>query len=205
MAVEHTFPDDVVLIVGGGPVGLILARNLSTHGVRSVVFERNTSTTTSPKMDLTNARSMELFRKIGLSEQLRKHGVEPQIDQDVLISSGLSRDEPLAKWDLPSVNKFRERIKKHNDGTQPQEPWQRISQAIFEKCLKVICDEDTMIDLRFGWKATSVHEHSDNVTLAVTSPDAVEHRFNAKYLVGCDGGSSIVRRSLEIPLDGGPT
>jgi 2-polyprenyl-6-methoxyphenol hydroxylase-like FAD-dependent oxidoreductase len=144
MAVEHTFPDDVVLIVGGGPVGLILARNLSTHGVRSVVFERNTSTTTSPKMDLTNARSMELFRKIGLSEQLRKHGVEPQIDQDVLISSGLSRDEPLAKWDLPSVNKFRERIKKHNDGTQPQEPWQRISQAIFEKCLKVICDEDTM-------------------------------------------------------------
>lgn len=204
MAVEHTFPDDVVLIVGGGPVGLILARNLSTHGVKSVLFERNASTTTWPKMDLTNARSMELFRSIGLADELRKHGVDPQIDQDVLISTGMSQDKLLAKWELPSVNKFRERIKQHNDGTQPQEPWQRISQAIFEKCLKAICDEDSLIDLRFGWKVRSVAENPDDVKLAVTSPEGLDHMFTAKYLVGCDGGSSTVRRSLDISIDGGP-
>ncbi|KAK5676977.1 hypothetical protein LTS10_010741 [Elasticomyces elasticus] len=204
MATEQSFPDDVVLIVGGGPVGLILARILATHGVKSVLFERNASTTTWPKMDLTNARSMELFQRIGLADELRKHGVDPEIDQDVLISTGLSQDKLLGQWELPSVQKFRDRIKAHNDGTQPQEPWQRISQAIFERCLKSICDEDSLIDLRFGWKVDSVVENPDNVRLVVTSPDGAERVFIARYLVGCDGGSSMVRRSLGIPMDGGP-
>lgn len=204
MAIEHSFPDDVIVIVGGGPVGLILARILSTHGVKSVLFERNASTTTWPKMDLTNARSMELFRRIGLADELRKHGVDAEIDQDVLISTGLSQDELLGKWELPSVQKFRDRIQQQNDGTQPQEPWQRISQAIFERCLKAICDEDSLIDLRFGWKANSVVENFDNVRLEVTSPDGAERSFTASYLVGCDGGSSMVRKSLDISIDGGP-
>jgi FAD-dependent monooxygenase len=202
-AVEHTFPDDTVVIVGGGPVGLILARVLSTHNVTSVLFERNASTTTWPKMDLTNARSMELFRRIGLADELRKQGVDARIDQDVYISSGMSRKEPLAKWDLPSADKFRQRILAHNDGTQPQEPWQRISQAIFEKWLKSICDKDPLIDLRFGWKASSVEEKSDHVRLVVNGPDQVEYIFKSKYLAGCDGGSSTVRRSLGIQIEGG--
>jgi FAD-dependent monooxygenase len=202
-AVEHTLPDDTVVIVGGGPVGLILARVLSTHNVKCVLFERNASTTTWPKMDLTNARSMELFRRIGLADELRKQGVDSRIDQDVYISSGMSRDEPLAKWDLPSADKFRQRILEHNDGTQPQEPWQRISQAIFEKWLKSICDKDPLIDLRFGWKVSFVEEKSDHVRLVVNGPDQVEYIFKSKYLAGCDGGSSIVRRSLGIQIEGG--
>ena len=141
-------------------MGLILARILSHHGVGSILFERNRTTTSWPKMDLTNARSMELFRRIGLADELRKHGVDPDIDQDVLILTGMQRDTTLAKWDLPSVNKFRARILEQNDGSQPREPWQRISQAIFEKSLKAICDKDPLIDLRFGWKTMSVAEET---------------------------------------------
>jgi FAD-dependent monooxygenase len=103
---SHALPDNVAVIVGGGPVGLILARILSHHGVGSVLFERNETTTSWPKMDLTNARSMELFKRIGLADELRKQGVDPDIDQDVLMSTGMERDRLLSKWDLPSVNKF---------------------------------------------------------------------------------------------------
>jgi hypothetical protein len=201
---SHTLPGDVVVVVGGGPVGLILARVLSHHGVKSLLFERNETTTSWPKMDLTNARSMELFKKIGLADELRKQGVDPDIDQDVLISTGMERDHFLTKWDLPSVNKFRTRIFERNDGSQPREPWQRISQAIFEKWLKNICDQDPLIDLRFAWKVTSVAEDADKVVTTVEAPTGETHTFSSVYVAGCDGGSSSVRRSLRIPIDGGP-
>lgn len=200
----HILPDNVVVIIGGGPVGLILARVLSHHGVKSVLFERNGTTTSWPKMDLTNARSMELFKRIGLADELRKQGVDPDIDQDVLMSTGMERDRILSKWNLPSVNKFRARILEQNDGSQPREPWQRISQAIFEKWLKGICDQDPLIDLRFAWKTTSVVEEPDRVLTTVEAPSGEEHIFSSRYVAGCDGGSSTVRRSLGIPIDGGP-
>ncbi|KAF7557157.1 hypothetical protein G7Z17_g938 [Cylindrodendrum hubeiense] len=74
--VVHSVGDDSVLILGGGPVGLMTASVLAFYGVKSVVLERNSEPTKWPKMDLTNARSMELLRKIGLSEGLRRKGVD---------------------------------------------------------------------------------------------------------------------------------
>jgi FAD-dependent monooxygenase len=89
----ETLQGDCVLIVGGGPVGLILATSLAHFGVRSILLERNLSTTryfiskcpadykiiandfsSWPKMDLTNARSMEIFRRLGKAEELRRKG-----------------------------------------------------------------------------------------------------------------------------------
>lgn len=58
----HHLPLGYVVIVGGGPIGLLLVRVLSFYGVNSVLFERNESTSKWPKMDLTNGRLMEIFR-----------------------------------------------------------------------------------------------------------------------------------------------
>ena len=88
-------PKDTVLLAGGGPVCLLLARVLSFNGVESVLFERNETTTKWPKVDHTNPRSMELFRKLGRADALRKQGVPGSFDQNVLISSGLSADKKL--------------------------------------------------------------------------------------------------------------
>lgn len=201
----HTLPSGCVLIAGGGPIGLLLARVLSFHGIKSVLFERNKTTTKWPKMDLTNGRSMEIFRKLGLDEDLRRQGVAPDIDQNVLISSGLSADKPITLWELPGVNKFRDQIRQKNDGTQPQEPWQRVSQAIFEKWLKSICNKDPLIDLHYGSKVDSVKEDNGVVETMVTDVDTgVQTLWKSDYMAGCDGASSKVRNSLSIPLDGGP-
>lgn len=198
-------PKGTVLIAGGGPVGLILARVLSYYGVKSILFERNKTTTSWPKMDLTNARSMEIFRKLGLADDLRKQAVPAHFDSNVLISTGLSQDKALTKWDLPSVDEFRRRINENNDGTQPLEPWQRLSQAIFERWLKAICDKDSLIDVRFGHKIERVSEKDDRVETTVTNVETgASTVFVSDYVAGCDGGSSKVRRSLGIGIDGGP-
>lgn len=175
-------------------------------------------------MDLTNVRSMEIFRKLGLSEGLRRRGKEQSgdfrghfqlthsnkgvpshIPYTVLVSSGLSRDSPITQWNHPSVDKYFEMIQAKNDGTMPLEPWQRISQEIFEAWLKELSEHDPLIDIRFGWKLESILETERGVEATVTDLNKGKTvQFKAQYAVGCDGASSRVRRSLDISLDGGP-
>ncbi|KAJ9634880.1 hypothetical protein H2204_006114 [Knufia peltigerae] len=198
-------PQGTVLIAGGGPVGLTLATVLAFYGVRSVVLERNETTTRWPKMDLTNIRSMELFRKLGLADELRKQGVPSHLPYRVLISTGLGAPKPVTIWEHLGVDKYRVEIASKNDGNMPLEPWQRLSQAVFEKWLKGICDRNPLIDLRFGWKLEEATEVEGGVRVSVTNTSSgTQSQILSKYLIGCDGGSSRVRRSLEIPLDGGP-
>ena len=72
-----------VLIAGGGPVGMTLACELSRRGIACLLVERNPATTRHPKMDITNARSMELFRRLGLVDALRAVAVPEANNFDV--------------------------------------------------------------------------------------------------------------------------
>jgi FAD-dependent monooxygenase len=202
---EEILPSNTVLIAGGGPIGLLLATVLSHHGIQSVLLERNLTTTQWPKMELTNARSMEMLRRLGLSDALRALGVPSHFSSNVLFTSGLAAKEPITKWQLPSVDEFAARTKDMNDGTQPREPWLRISQIIFEAWFKDRCEKDSMIDARYGWKMTNVEEVDGRaVTTATMLSTGETTRFTSDFAVGCDGAVSTVRKSLEIPLDGGP-
>lgn len=69
-----------VLISGAGPVGLVTAYTLAHHGVRCMVIERNASTTAWPKMDITNVRSMEILRRLGIADELREQGIVVRMD-----------------------------------------------------------------------------------------------------------------------------
>src|SRR6516162_10759318 len=72
-----------VLIAGGVPVGLTLARDLARRDITCMLVERNPGTTRHPKMDITIARSMELFRGLGLADQLRAVAVPESSNFDV--------------------------------------------------------------------------------------------------------------------------
>ena len=72
-----------VLIAGGGPVGMTLACELAAHDIPCLLAERNRATTIHPKMDITNARSMELFRRLGLTPALRAVAVPESSNFDV--------------------------------------------------------------------------------------------------------------------------
>ncbi|PYI09956.1 FAD-dependent monooxygenase [Aspergillus sclerotiicarbonarius CBS 121057] len=209
MTIEASFveelPSDTVLIVGGGPVGLVLATTLAHHGVKSVLIERNLTTTRWPKMDLTIARSMEIFRCLGIANGLRQRGVPSHFPFTCLFSSGLHADRPITSWTLPSVDEFAAQIAATNDGTMPLEPWQRVSQEVFEAWLKELGEENPMIDVRFGWKATTARELDDSAEVQITDArTGAEKTIRSRYAVGCDGANSVLRNSLGIELDGGP-
>jgi 2-polyprenyl-6-methoxyphenol hydroxylase-like FAD-dependent oxidoreductase len=121
-----------VLIAGGGPVGMTLARTLATLGVRCLLVERNPTTTRHPKMDITNGRSMELFRRLGLVDSLRAAAVPEQNNFDVSWITSLAREQggrELHRFRYPSVVDKRAEIRRRNDGTQPREPAMRVTRS----------------------------------------------------------------------------
>lgn len=94
--IEHHVP---VLVVGAGPAGLLLALQLAKNGIQSLIAERNLDSTKWPKMDITNCRSMELLRRLGIADDLRTQGVPQHYSFDVLFSTGLSENgELIDKW-----------------------------------------------------------------------------------------------------------
>lgn len=85
------------------------------------------------------------------------------------------------------------------------EPYQRLSQVYFEKWLRSLCDKNPCVDIRYNQKLESVEDCAGGVK--VTAKDLATgetKKLMTRYLVGCDGASSRVRRGLGIPLDGGP-
>ena len=191
-----------VLIAGGGPVGLTVALTLAQRGVAAMLVERNPSTTTHPKMDITNGRSMELFRLLGVADELRKVAVPEDHPFDVSWVTKLDGWE-LARFHYPTVTQRRELIHECTDGTTTLEPAMRVSQALLEPVLKNILETRApQIDVRYGWALQTFRQDDDGVDAVIRCAETGETRnIRAQFLAGCDGAGSLVRRGLEIGLD----
>ena len=177
-----------VLIAGGGPVGMTCALALAKHGVRSALYERNPDTTRHPKMDITNGRSLELFRWLGLAEKLRDVAVPRDHPLDVSWVTSMAGHE-LHRFRYPSPNEARRTYAKANDGRQPLEPHMRVSQVVIEPVLKAAVLAEPLIESHWSVAVEDVAQDADSVTLTVRdrSSDAVR-QVSGAYLVGCDGG-----------------
>jgi 2-polyprenyl-6-methoxyphenol hydroxylase-like FAD-dependent oxidoreductase len=167
-----------------------------------MLVERNETTTRHPKMDITNARSMELFRRMGIAEELRAVAVAEDHPFDVSWITSFAGHE-LHRFRYPSVVEARERIRRNNDGTQPREAPMRVSHTEIEPVLKRAIERMAGVDVRFGVQLVDLAQdgHGVTATLRRKLDDATE-TVRCAYLVGCDGGSSQVRRCLDIPLSG---
>jgi len=188
-----------VLIVGAGPVGLTLALDLGQRGVRCVLIERNETSIQLPKMERCNARTMEIYRRLGIAEKVRDAGLPRSAPMDVF--SHLDGRAPAARLPCPSVDEAKAEIAAHNDG-RPLEPYQLISQYTLEPLLRSIVEALPNMTVRFGCELTSFTQDGDSVTAHVRTRNGPDQTIRTAYLVGCDGGSSTVRKQLGIQLQG---
>lgn len=191
------------MIAGGGPVGMTLARTLAAFGVSCLLVERQPSTTRHPKMDITNGRSMELFRRIGLADKLRAVAVPEQNNFDVSWITTLVNGRELHRFRYPSVAEKRAEILARNDGTQPREPAMRVSQVMIEPVLRESILDDPLVDARWGVAIEDFAQDGQGVTCTLrTVATGATEQVRCDYLAGCDGGNSIVRDKLGIGLSG---
>src|SRR4051812_48216372 len=135
-----------VLIVGGGPVGLALAIDLGRRGVRCTLIEKNERPGFLPKMERCNARTMEVFRRMGIADRVRAAGYPTSYPMDVYHIVTMM-DPPLARVPYSSVDELRAEAAHRNDGVMPLEPYQLISQYTLEPLLKSIAEENDLVDV----------------------------------------------------------
>ncbi|MGE0035413.1 MAG: FAD-dependent monooxygenase [Xanthobacteraceae bacterium] len=193
--------DTQVVIVGAGPTGLTLAIDLALRGVRSTLIEQKEAPAFLPKMERCNARTMEIYRRMGLAERVRAAGLPAHCPMDIFVIFSMV-EPPLVHHPHPSVAQARERIAKCRDATLPLEPYQLISQYTLEPLLKSIAESMPAIAVRFGHEFLSFAQDPDGVTATVRTSAGVTSEIRGRYLVGCDGGASTVRKQLGIALEG---
>jgi 2-polyprenyl-6-methoxyphenol hydroxylase-like FAD-dependent oxidoreductase len=193
--------DAQVLIVGAGPTGLTLATDLGLRGVRAMIIEQKEAPQFLPKMERCNARSMEIYRRMGIAERVRDAGLPAHCPMDVFIVLSLV-DPPLLHLPYPSVAEAKAEIAASRDCSLPLEPYQLISQYTLEPLLKSIAEQHPSIAVRYGCEFLSFTQDQRGVKAMIKEVGGTVSEVSALYLVGCDGGSSLVRKQLGIGLRG---
>jgi 2-polyprenyl-6-methoxyphenol hydroxylase-like FAD-dependent oxidoreductase len=193
--------DTQVLIVGGGPVGLTLAIDLGRRGVRCTLIEQKEAPQFLPKMERCNARTMEIFRRMGIADMVRAAGLRGDVPMDVFIILSLA-EPPLLHLPYPSVKRARADIRACSDGSMPLEPYQLISQYTLEPLLKSIAEGLPSVTVRYGCRLESFDQDESGVTARVKHANGTGGTIGASYMVGCDGGASTVRKQIGIKLRG---
>lgn len=162
-------------------------------------MERNATTTQHPKMDITNGRSMELFRRLGVADELRARAVPADHPMKVTWATGAVGWE-LASFNYPCVDDARAHIAGSNDGTLPLEPAMRVSQVVLEPALRdLLVDRAQHVRVEYGWRLDSVEQDVDGVTAELVEPATGDRRtVRAAFLAGCDGAGSRTRSALGI-------
>jgi 2-polyprenyl-6-methoxyphenol hydroxylase-like FAD-dependent oxidoreductase len=190
-----------VLVIGAGPVGLTLAVDLGRRGVRCLLIERKPTPEFLPKMERCNARTMEIFRRMGLAGRIRAAGLPSGVPMDVYVILAMN-EPPLLRLPYPSVDDARAQIAACNDGSLPLEPYQLISQYTIEPLLKAAAEALPSVTVRYGCECLDVTQDAAAAAATVRAPDGRVTRISAQYIVGCDGGGSAVRKQLGIALRG---
>jgi 2-polyprenyl-6-methoxyphenol hydroxylase-like FAD-dependent oxidoreductase len=213
--------DTPVAIVGGGPVGLMLALFLDRHGVKSTVFNNEQTSRWHPKGSTHNSRTMEHYRRLGIASQVRRLGLPQDHPTDVAYFTRYNAWE-LARVVMPSEEEKLRAVIAAPRNHQNFEPIHRANQMYVERFLLEHARTRPNITLRFGWQAGDFSEDGGGVSLraARVADNGIEadeysgekvrttgetEDWRAQYLVGCDGGQSEVRRSLGIRYEGHDT
>src|SRR5215211_5574008 len=178
-----------VLIAGAGPVGLTLAIDLGRRGIRCTLIEKNPTTAPYPKMDRSNARTMELYRRIGIVDGVRALGYPPEIPMNIYCCTRLS-DPPIAVLEYPSVAERRRQIAESSDGGFLLEPYQLVSQNKLEPLLKEVAEATPNVTVRYGCGLEDFVQDDEGVTVQACTVSGAREELRAGYLVGCDGGAS---------------
>ena len=193
-----------VLIVGGGPVGLTLAADLSFHEVSNILLERNPTTSNAHKAICIKCRAMEHLRRIGLEEKIREASYPPDLPVSTSLSTALVggkvvHQEKFNGWgDAVDGSGAKIEVLFHQKGASPSLPMmcpQFVSEAVIRKHIEETSEHAR---LNFGWSVTAISQDKGGVTAKAVNSDGREKMFRGRYLAACDGAKSFVRKELGL-------
>lgn len=186
-----------VLVVGAGPTGLTMATYLAKQGIKALTISKYAGTAPAPRAHVTNQRTMEVFRDLGIEERIRQVGYELSfLSYNVMATS-------MAGMEIDRYRSY---------GTSPD----RLSEyALASPCPAVNCQQHVMepvllaearrlgADVRFSNELLHIEQSADEVIGHVRDRETgTEYMVRARYAVGADGGRSTVAEQLGFKFVG---
>lgn len=172
-----------VLIVGAGPTGLFTALALAQEGVRVTVIEGASAISDSPRAMVYFPVTMTAFAKMGVLEDLDKEGLRVQ-----------TVGHRVPEYDFHAQLSF---------NALKSVTYDYQIHAGQDVAARIACEHAQKLGVQvlFNHQLVSFEQHSDNVITVVETPEG-SRTFQAKWLIGCDGARSTVRKSLNIEYEG---
>jgi len=194
-----------VLIVGGGPVGLTLAMDLAWRDIDVIVAEkRPADAPSSAKCGQISARSMEVFRRLGLAGKLREVGLPADYPNDIVSATSVTGGE-LSRVPIPA------RGERGPDARGPDTSWptpehtHRVNQIFFDPVMLAHARAQKHIRILNRTQVEDLAQHPQGVAANARDLDSGErYLIECAYLVGCDGASSMVRKAIGAEFVGNP-
>ena len=175
-----------VVISGGGPVGLICAYALARRGVAVTVLDQNSELLDDPRAATTHPATLELLDGLGVIDQVIEQG---------LIA------EDFEFWDRPTGEKIAtfDHAVLVDDTKFPFVV--QCEQFKLAKIFLAKLQDETSVTVLFNHDVTGFDHTADGVTVTASTPDG-EKTFEGDWLIGADGGRSVVRKSAGIGFEG---
>ncbi|HWB49121.1 MAG TPA: FAD-dependent monooxygenase [Stellaceae bacterium] len=195
-----------MLIVGEGPVGLTLAMDLAWRGIDVTVAERRPADDPPDvKCGQIGARSMEIFRRLGLSDKLRSIGLPADYPNDIVSATSVTGIE-FSRIPIPARGERGTPIAAGPDTSWPTpEHTHRCNQKFFQPVLLAHAAAQPRIRILHRTEITDLTQGAQGVTASTIDLDSgARSTIACDYLVGCDGANSLVRKSIGAEFVGVP-
>jgi 2-polyprenyl-6-methoxyphenol hydroxylase-like FAD-dependent oxidoreductase len=192
-----------VVIVGGGIVGLSTSLFLSSHGINSILVERHSGTSIHPRARSVNARTMELYRELGIDEDVRAAGAALGPSMGIYKGSSLVEViEPHKRKETDGPRSF--------PGASFLESLGPVARAwgtqdVIEPVL-LAAARDRGGDLRFNIECIAFEQDPNGVKVTLRDrSNGFESIVQADYMIAADGAGSPIRQKLGVGTTGAGT
>jgi 2-polyprenyl-6-methoxyphenol hydroxylase-like FAD-dependent oxidoreductase len=193
--------ETTICVAGAGPVGMALAIDAAMRGVDVVVLEaRQAGEPPSAKCNTVAARTLEIFRRLGVADQVRAAGLPDDYPTDVIYCTSIAGHE-LTRVRQPSRHERGEAGFPDSSWATP-EPVVRVSQLYLEPILLARLLQEPNAHVINRTVVERYEQDAAGVTVFARDADGEDVVVRARFLAGCDGGRSTVRRLMGVALQG---
>ena len=181
-----------VLVIGGGPVGLIVAGLLARHGVETLAVERRRETQRAPAAHVLRRRSLAVLAQLGVDAEIRR--IAPRLPLDFVTWCTTLGGAEIGRLDLRPPDPL--------TGARGPEPWIHCPQNVLEPILLRAVSARPEVRVVRGAECAALEQAGAGVAARIRQDDGSERVVTAAWAIAADGASSPTRRALGIAMQG---